>query len=115
MKIVRKKDINKIRVVHNRGLFWFIIVLILFFIVFLVYASQNFGVVEESVEENLKCESDADCVPELCCHAATCVHVSEQPNCNNMMCTMECVSGTMDCGGGRCGCVNGYCGVVVSG
>lgn len=115
MKVVRKKGIDKITISHNRGLFWFIIILILFFIVFLVYANQRFKVDDEGVEESLRCETDSDCVPELCCHAATCVHVSEQPDCSNIMCTMDCVSGTMDCGGGSCGCINGYCGVVVSG
>jgi len=114
MKIVRKKGIDKLTISHNRGLFWFIIILILFFIVFLVYANQNFGV-DYEIKESLKCESDDDCVPEICCHAATCVHVSEKPDCENMLCTMECVSGTMDCGGGGCGCVKGYCGVVVKG
>ena len=112
-----KSSANRITISHNRGLFWFIIVLILFFIVFIIFSMGQFysEKLDDEVEIIKRCETDSDCVPEICCHAATCVHISEKPDCSNLMCTMECIEGTMDCGGGSCGCVNGYCGVVVGG
>ncbi len=112
MKIIKKDGLDRIKITHNRGLFWFIIFLIIFFIGFLVYANKNFE--NETKDVDVKeCNSNSDCVPEICCHAASCVAAERAPNCENMLCTMECAPGTMDCGQGRCGCVNGRCGVVL--
>jgi|SaaInlV_200m_DNA_2_1039689.scaffolds.fasta_scaffold132690_1 hypothetical protein len=127
MKVVKKKGIDKIKISHNRGLFWLIIVLLIFFIWFLVYAAQNWEVVEDDISVNNQndvvgdvrsgneCSSDSDCVPELCCHSATCVSVDKAMDCSNIMCTTECVPGTLDCRQSSCGCFNGYCGVAVKG
>lgn len=57
---------------------------------------------------NDPCESDADCVPADCCHAAACVARTNGPSCGDVMCTMECRQGTIDCGGG-CLCHEGRC------
>ncbi|MEM9190559.1 MAG: hypothetical protein AAGF12_15345 [Myxococcota bacterium] len=54
------------------------------------------------------CESDSDCVPAACCHAAACVAAANAPSCDDMMCTQECRAGTIDCGGG-CLCHEGRC------
>lgn len=54
------------------------------------------------------CTTDEDCVPADCCHAAACVARERAPDCGEVMCTMECRSGTMDCGGG-CLCHEGRC------
>ncbi len=54
------------------------------------------------------CESDADCAPAACCHAASCVAAGAAPSCEETMCTMECRGGTMDCGG-DCLCHEGRC------
>ncbi len=57
------------------------------------------------------CTTDADCVPDECCHPKACVPKTNAPNCEDMMCTEECKPGTMDCGAGKCVCQNGTCGV----
>lgn len=59
------------------------------------------------------CESDADCVPAACCHAAACVGRANAPDCSDSMCTMECRYGTLDCGGG-CLCHEGRCAARLS-
>jgi len=59
------------------------------------------------------CETDADCVPAACCHAAACVGRANAPDCNDSMCTMECRYGTLDCGGG-CLCHEGRCAARLS-
>jgi len=115
MKIIRKKGLDRIKVSHNRGLFWLIIVLLILFIIFLIYSSIQFnknGESEDDVKKGSECVVDSDCVPEICCHAASCVPKERAPDCGNLMCTMECTPNSMDCGEGRCGCVNGYCDAI---
>lgn len=56
-----------------------------------------------------ECLKDADCVPAACCHANECVTQENAPNCSDILCTMECISGTLDCGQGECICKNGIC------
>ena len=53
------------------------------------------------------CQSDADCVPAGCCHAAACMSREKATPCN-VMCTQVCQPGTIDCGGG-CLCHDGHC------
>lgn len=59
------------------------------------------------------CETDADCVPARCCHAAACVARANAPDCSGMMCTQECRYGTLDCGG-ECLCHEGKCAARLS-
>jgi hypothetical protein len=59
------------------------------------------------------CESDADCVPAGCCHAAACVAQANAPTCLDVMCTQECRYGTLDCGG-SCLCHEGRCAARLS-
>lgn len=54
------------------------------------------------------CESDADCVPNACCHPDQCVAKADAKDCSATMCTMDCKAGTMTCGGG-CLCQDGVC------
>jgi hypothetical protein len=54
-----------------------------------------------------ECTTDSDCVPEECCHSATCIPASKKGVCN-LACTADCQRQTMDCGG-FCTCVNGKC------
>ncbi|MGE0785840.1 MAG: hypothetical protein AB7S26_09145 [Sandaracinaceae bacterium] len=54
------------------------------------------------------CETDADCVPAACCHAAACVAVTDAPACEDVMCTAHCAAQTLDCGG-ACLCHEGRC------
>jgi len=53
------------------------------------------------------CTTDADCVPDGCCHPATCTAGPRRPC--NQMCTMECRGNTLDCGQGSCLCDHGTC------
>lgn len=62
----------------------------------------------EARPTDIPCESDADCVPDDCCHAKSCVAAANAPDCAEVMCTMDCQAGTMDCGGG-CACTEGKC------
>jgi hypothetical protein len=58
------------------------------------------------------CRSDADCVPDACCHPKGCTLLSEAPEgCGEVMCSAECKAGTLDCGQGACACIDGACGV----
>jgi len=59
------------------------------------------------------CESDADCVPAGCCHAAACTSVANAPACEETMCTSDCQFGTLDCGG-ACLCHEGRCAARLS-
>ncbi len=59
------------------------------------------------------CETDEDCVPSGCCHAASCVAADDAPSCEDTMCTQECRYGTLDCGGG-CLCHEGRCAARLS-
>ncbi|OYT32902.1 hypothetical protein DRJ22_03575 [Candidatus Woesearchaeota archaeon] len=74
-----------------------------------VICVNNECIIAEKEEEKLeKCKTDADCAPAECCHATKCVLKSKAPNCEGIMCTMECRQGTLDCGG-RCKCIEGTC------
>ena len=62
-----------------------------------------------AAEIDRSCSTDADCVYGECCHPTTCVAKSSKPNCEGVMCTMDCRANTMDCGGGSCVCKEGTC------
>jgi hypothetical protein len=65
-------------------------------------------------EEGLKnCLRDEDCVPAQCCHPTDCVNVENKPDCEGIVCTMECRPGTMDCGQGYCACVENECKAII--
>lgn len=55
------------------------------------------------------CESDLDCVSSSCCHPTSCVNKDYAPNCEGVMCTMDCRIGTLDCGQGSCKCIDNKC------
>jgi len=59
------------------------------------------------------CETDADCVPAGCCHAAACVAEANAPSCGDVMCSTDCQFGTLDCGG-ACLCHEGRCAARLS-
>jgi len=60
--------------------------------------------------DNRSCTTDADCVPEQCCHPASCINSDYKQVCT-VLCTNVCL-GPIDCGAGHCGCVNGECSPV---
>ena len=63
MRVIKKKGIKKVKIEHNRKLFWFIIGLIALLIFVIVMNSRGsrdeefIGVVEDNL-----CAVDADCV-----------------------------------------------------
>jgi hypothetical protein len=58
----------------------------------------------------LRCETDADCVPSACCHSDSCVHKDLAPDCTDAPpCLPVCMPNTMDCGQGKCICQEGLC------
>jgi hypothetical protein len=56
------------------------------------------------------CTTDADCVPEQCCHPTSCINRAYRGVCNEL-CTEVCL-GPLDCGAGHCGCSSGSCSVA---
>jgi len=112
MEIKRTKR-KGIKIEHNKTLFLIIIILIVLLIIVIYFILHGRDNVNNSKEENYKeCINDEDCVPEICCHAASCVSKDKAPNCGNLFCTMECIPDTMDCGQGKCRCINGKCDAV---
>ena len=73
-------------------------------------AQENITLIEQGLASS--CNADIECVPASCCHARSCVSVSEKPVCNGIRCTQSCEPDTLDCGQARCGCVQNKCTVV---
>ena len=73
-------------------------------------AQDNTTMTEQSLASS--CNADIECIPASCCHARSCVSVSEKPVCSGIRCTQSCEPDTLDCGQARCGCVQNKCTVV---
>ncbi len=56
-----------------------------------------------------ECETEADCVPDACCHASGCTVITNASDCSLEFCSQDCVSDTLDCGQGSCQCIKGKC------
>ncbi len=61
-----------------------------------------------------QCLKNNDCVPASCCHASKAVNKFHAPDCEGILCSMECVPETTDCGQGEIKCVEGKCEVVLN-
>ena len=110
VKIERKKGLNKVKITHNKKLFWTIIVLlILLIIVFYLLFTQK----SKNNTVGQECKTDSDCTASTCCHANSCSPLDKKPDCNEIFCSQIC-SGPLDCGAGHCGCLNGKCSVIKS-
>ena len=105
MKIIRKKEINKIKITHNKKLFWIIILLIIALIILIYFIIQN-----NKNDGEINPEKK-NCVPATCCHPTECVLAEQAPICKNTICSMVC-SGPLDCGAGHCEFINNKCEVV---
>jgi len=110
MKIKRTKR-DGIKIEHNKKLLWIIIILLILLVILIYFILQERGENEESLAGE-ECQVDADCVPAICCHSASCDSKDKAPKCDNLLCTMECSLDTLDCGQGECRCVEGRCGAV---
>jgi hypothetical protein len=60
-----------------------------------------------------ECEIDGDCVQATCCHPTDVVNTENAPNCNGIICTMECKPGTLDCGQGEVRCIDNKCKAIL--
>jgi len=112
MRIERKKEIGRVKITHNRKLFWIIIFLLavlIFLIIFIRRIPENGSMAAQL--DSSSCKLDSDCFADSCCHAKGCINSENKPVCNSIMCTQECVPNTLDCGQGACKCLNNKCGV----
>ncbi|MFA7707365.1 MAG: hypothetical protein WCX73_00275 [Candidatus Pacearchaeota archaeon] len=107
MKIIRKKEIKKMRVTHNSKLLWIILILIIALIAIICFIVQNNKEKWKEIDVGVK-----NCVPASCCHATECVLTEQAPDCKNMVCSAVC-SGPLDCGAGSCEFIDNKC-VIVS-
>tara|TARA_Y100000310_G_C20471982_1_gene710526 strand:+ start:532 stop:789 length:258 start_codon:yes stop_codon:yes gene_type:complete len=82
-----------------------VIGLLLVVLVFLVSCSPTFG---------SECINDKGCVPDACCHATGAVPLGQAPNCEGVLCSMECAPGTLDCGQGEVKCIENKCVAVIN-
>ena len=71
--------------------------------------------IENNIPGELYCNTDSDCVAASCCHPDSCVNAESAPDCQGLMCTLECKPGTMDCGQGKCVCQNNECTAQIEG
>lgn len=118
MKISKKEGVTEVKLEHNKFLFWVIIFLLILLIALLFvvkartnnekYLAQLNNSLNSSVIIPISCNSDSDCVPDSCCHAASCTLKNNAPNCLSTSCTLDCKPGTLDCGG-SCLCNRGKC------
>jgi|SRR3989344_5325096 len=111
MKVIRKKR-EGIKIEHNRGLFWVIILAIILLIILIWFIAKSKEEKQNNgIGDKFYCEIDEDCVPNNCCHATNCVNKKYKPNCSDMFCTQVC-SGPLDCGAGSCKCVLNGCAII---
>jgi hypothetical protein len=67
---------------------------------------------KQTITENY-CQGVEDCVPATCCHPTEAVNINYAPDCEDVMCTMDCRPETLDCGQGYIDCVNNVCEVII--
>ena len=116
MKIEKKEGIDKVRIVHNKKLFWIIIVLGIILIILVIFIILNVKHTNKNLNNSTlkECSIDPDCVPACGCHPNSCVNaLSRGGKCERLICTQDC-SGPLDCGAGSCGCVNNKCAIINS-
>jgi hypothetical protein len=116
IEVVKKRGIDKPRLVHNKKLFWTIIVLgiiLIILIILIVITGKNRGINNNNSDNNStnECNNDSDCVPVCGCHPDSCIAFNKKTECERMFCTQEC-SGPLDCGAGYCSCKNSRCSVI---
>jgi len=111
MNITRKEGIKKMRIEHNKKLFWIIVILIIALIILIYFIIQNKPKVVDNDENNTDDNTKIKCVPATCCHATECVLSEQAPDCSKAICSMVC-SGPLDCDAGHCEFIKNKCEVV---
>ncbi len=109
VKIERKRGLNKMRISHNKKLFWAIVLLLIILAILIFFIIRNKPVNSNNIEK--ECYEDKDCAPVCGCHPDSCVPAAKKGECERLICTQEC-SGPLDCNAGYCSCVNNKCSVV---
>ena len=89
-------------------------ILFILFLLSIVLVGCNNNNITDEIPEEIRCESDTDCVKDSCCHADSCVNENFKPNCSGLMCTLSCDPGTLDCGQGKCICENNKCSAKIN-
>jgi hypothetical protein len=111
MKIEKKEGIDKVRIVHNKKLFWIIIVLGIILIILIIFIILNVKHNNPTNSTLKECSIDSDCVPACGCHPNSCVPKINKSECERLICTQDC-SSPLDCGAGSCGCSNNKCSII---
>jgi len=113
VKVIRKKGLEKVKLVHNKKLFWTIIILGIILIAVIVYLViyGKWDNNNNNVPVEKECLTNNDCVPVCGCHPSSCTPANIRPQCEKLFCTQDC-SGPLDCSAGHCECINGKCGIV---
>ncbi|TKJ17708.1 hypothetical protein CEE44_04210 [Candidatus Woesearchaeota archaeon B3_Woes] len=83
-------------------------------ILFIITLLVLIGCDNQEIPQELRCTTNAECVPSSCCHSTSCINEKFKQDCNGIRCTMECAPGTMDCGQGSCACQNNKCEAVIN-
>ncbi len=102
--MIKKKEVFFIIVI-------FVIIASAFGINYFNSINENSG--KDEIDDRLYCETDADCVPDDCCHPSSCVNVNYKPDCSATLCSAVCQPDTLDCGQGSCLCINNKCGADI--
>lgn len=105
MSIIRKKEINKIKITYNKTLFWIIVLLIILLSILIYFIIKN-----NPDERKINIE-EKKCFPATCCHADECVLTEQAPDCSKAICSMVC-SSPLDCNAGYCGFINNKCIII---
>jgi len=121
MKVIRKKGIENVRLVHNKKLFWIIIILgilLIAVIIFMVINSKNDDSTNNGPEN--ECQTDNDCIKVStgCCSCnmggeEKCVSKNEEQKYNDILknCSDEriiCIA-MYNCNIESCVCINNKC------
>lgn len=97
----------------KRWLIGLLIVILIIIGISLIVVKLNGKDKNVEIEKELYCNTDADCMPSICCHPNSCVNKDFANSCDDgLICSAECRPGTLDCGQGSCLCVNHKCNAV---
>lgn len=90
---------KRIKISHNKTLFWIIVLLIFILIILILLIRNNSPRIQ--------------CVPACGCHPIECINAEEALDCPEIFCTEECKPETLDCKQGSCEFIDGKCKAVI--
>lgn len=68
---------------------------------------------QTNIPPEKQCQVDGDCIPSSCCHSTDAVNKNYPPDCEGIICTVDCQGGTLDCGQGEIKCLQNQCTAVI--